>query len=232
MIRVSDGSEIRTVTLDRPKSRNALTQQDLNDLAEAVGNADQAVVYLHGEGTAFCAGADLDVVAGLEQESATAFAEHGQHVADTIERAESIVVAGIDGFARGGGVELALACDVRVATPDATFAEPGVGLGIFGAWGGTVRLPGIVGMGDALDLALSGRVVDADDALRMGLVSRIADDPRTVAEEIAQNTPDALSVVKNRVRDRSSADVQAEREAEAFGTLVAKHAENIAAQRD
>ncbi|SIR48233.1 Enoyl-CoA hydratase/carnithine racemase [Haladaptatus litoreus] len=231
MIRVTDGSKIRTITIDRPASRNALTSEGLDDLAEAVENAGQSVIHLHGEGTAFCAGADLDTVAELNQDSAEAFAERGQRTANAIERAESVVVAGIDGFARGGGVELALACDLRVATPNATFAEPGVQLGIFGAWGGTARLPEIVGLGDALDLALSGRVVDAEEARRMGLVSRITDDPRAVAEKVADNAPDALRVVKSRVRDRSSIGVQAAREAEAFGELVAEHAEDIAATR-
>ncbi|GAA0225810.1 enoyl-CoA hydratase/isomerase family protein [Haladaptatus pallidirubidus] len=232
MIRITDASKIRTITIDRPESRNALTSENLDGLAEAVEHTNKPVIYLHGEGTAFCAGADLDAVAELNRESAEAFAERGQRTANAIERGDSVVVAGIDGFARGGGVELALACDLRVATPEATFAEPGVQLGIFGAWGGTARLPEIVGLGEALDLALSGRVVDATEARRMGLISRITDDPRTVAEEIAENAPDALRVVKARVRDRSSVGVQAAREAETFGELVAEHAEDIAAQRE
>ncbi|WP_458187413.1 enoyl-CoA hydratase/isomerase family protein [Haladaptatus sp. NG-WS-4] len=232
MIRVTDGSEIRTITLDRPECRNALTPDDLDDLARAVRETTRPVVYLQGEGTAFCAGADLDVVSDLDRESAQAFAERGQRVANEIERAESVVVAGIDGPVRGGGVELALACDLRVATPTATFAEPGVRLGIFGAWGGTARLPEIVGQGDALDLALSGRVVTADEARTMGLVSRVTETPRSVAEEVAANAPDALRVVKTRVRDRSSMGVQAAREASAFGDLVAANGANITSNRE
>ncbi|WP_227353500.1 enoyl-CoA hydratase/isomerase family protein [Haladaptatus salinisoli] len=232
MIRILDGPEIRTVTIARPERRNALTPDGLDDLASAVREAHQPVVYVRGEGAAFCAGADLDVVAGLNRESAEEFAERGQRVANEIERADSVVVAGIDGAARGGGVELALACDVRVATPDATFAEPGVRLGLFGAWGGTARLPDTVGLGEALDLALSGRVVTAEEARRMGLVSRIVEEPRSVAEELAANASDALSIVKTRVRDRSPVEVQAEREAEAFGELVTSNADDIAARRD
>ncbi|ODR82965.1 enoyl-CoA hydratase [Haladaptatus sp. W1] len=232
MIRVTDDPKIRIVTIDRPERRNALTLDGLDAFSEAVREATQPVVYLRGAGTAFCAGADLDVVAGLDDESATELATSGQRVANDIEGAESVVVAGIDGAARGGGVELALACDVRVATPDATFAEPGVRLGIFGAWGGTTRLPEIVGMGDALDLALTGRVVTAEDAHRMGLVSRVVAQPRKVADRLAANDPDALRVVKGRVRDRSSMDVQLAREAEAFGDLVAANADDIAARRE
>lgn len=232
MIRVRDEPKIRIVTIDRPERRNALTPDGLDALSAAVREATQSVVYLHGAGSAFCAGADLDVVAGLDRESAEEFAIRGQRVANDIEGTESVVVAGIDGAARGGGVELALACDLRVATPDATFAEPGVRLGIFGAWGGTARLPEIVGTGDALDFALSGRVVTADVARRMGLVSRVIETPRSVADELAENVPAALTVVKHRVRDRSSTGVQLTREAKAFGELVAANAPDIAARRE
>lgn len=232
MIRITDEPKIRIVTIDRQERRNALTPDGLNALSSAVRKATQPVVYLRGAGSAFCAGADLDVVGALDRESAEEFAIRGQQVANDIEGTESVVVAGIDGAARGGGVELALACDLRVATPDATFAEPGVRLGIFGAWGGTTRLPEIVGLGHALDLALSGRVVTAEDARRMGLVSRITERPRTVADELAENVPEALHVVKNRLCDRSSPGVQLAREAEAFGELVAANADDIAAQRE
>ncbi|WP_433625046.1 enoyl-CoA hydratase/isomerase family protein [Halomicrococcus sp. NG-SE-24] len=232
MIHVADGPNLRTVTLSRPERRNALTRDGLDDLADAVAGADRPVVHLRGEGSAFCAGADLDAVADLDRESAVAFAERGQRTADAIADADSVVVAGIDGAARGGGVELALACDVRVATPAATFAEPGVKLGIFGAWGGTARLPDVVGRGDALDLALSGRTVDAERARRMGLVSRVVDDPVAVAREIADNDPTALRVVKERVRDDDAVDAQATREADAFGDLVAENGPAIAARRE
>ncbi|MFH5799696.1 enoyl-CoA hydratase/isomerase family protein [Haladaptatus sp. CMAA 1911] len=232
MIRIADDPKTRIVTFDRPERRNALTLDGLDALSEAVREAEQPIVYLRGAGTAFCAGADLDVVAGSDEESANALATHGQRVADDIEGAESVVVAGIDGPARGGGVELALACDLRVATPEATFAEPGVRLGIFGAWGGTARLPEIVGMGDALDLALSGRVIDAAEAHRMGLVSRVTDRPREVADELAANDPDALRAVKGRLRDRSSRSDQLAREANVFGKLVAANADDIAARRE
>ncbi len=232
MIHVTDEPNVRVVTIDRPKRRNALTPDGLDALSSAVREATRPVVYLRGAGEAFCAGADLDVVASLDRESAEAFAIRGQRVANDIEGSDSIVVAGIDGPARGGGVELALACDMRVATLDATFAEPGVRLGIFGAWGGTTRLSELVGMGDALDLALSGRVVSAETAQRMGLVSRLTETPRAVADELAANDPAALSVVKQRVRDRSSTDVQLAREAEAFGELVAANAQDIAEKRE
>ncbi|MFC7082244.1 enoyl-CoA hydratase/isomerase family protein [Halorussus caseinilyticus] len=232
MIRTQDDDGVRVVTLDRPDRRNALTPDGLDALEAAVTDASQPVVYLRGAGPAFCAGADLDVVAGLDREGAEAFAERGQRVADAIADADSAVVAGIDGAARGGGVELALAADLRVATPEATFAEPGVKLGLFGAWGGTVRLPRVVGEGEALDLALSGRTVDAESARRMGLVSRVTDDPRAVADELAANDPRTLRAVKARMRDDAPPETQQRREAEVFGELVARHADAIADRRE
>lgn len=232
MIRVEQEGALSTVTMARPGRRNALRPGDLDALADAVSAASAPVVLLRGEGSAFCAGADLDVVAGLDREGARDLAARGQRVVRAVEAADAVVVAGVDGAARGGGVELALGCDVRVATPDATFAEPGVSLGLFGAWGGTARLARVCGEGDAMDLALSGRTVDADDALRMGLVSRVVDDPRAVADEIAAHPPDALAALKRRMRDRDAVDAQEAREVEAFADLVAAHAEDLAAGRD
>jgi enoyl-CoA hydratase/carnithine racemase len=230
MIRHTDEGRVRVVTIDRPQRRNALRPADLDALADAVTSAETPVVYVHGAGDAFCAGADLDVVASLEDPYE--FARHGQRTFDAVVDADAVVVAGVDGAARGGGVELALACDMRVATPDATLAEPGVQFGLFGAWGGTIRLPRTVSAADAADIALSGRAVDAAEARRMGLVSRVVDDPRAVAEEVAANKSDALRLVKERLWDRAS-DAERERaEAAAFDELVTAYADDIAATRE
>jgi enoyl-CoA hydratase/carnithine racemase len=220
MVRTTAEGDVRVVTLDRPARRNALDREALRELEAAVAEATKPVVYLTGAGEAFCAGADLDIVRDLDAEAAREFAALGQRVAGTLAGYDGAVVAGIDGPARGGGVELALACDVRVATPEATFAEPGVRLGLFGAWGGTTRLPRIVGEGEAMDLALSGRVVDAEAALRMGLVSRVTEDPRAVADEIAAVDHDALRGLKHRLRDDSGQAVGDERERDLFATLA------------
>ncbi len=212
--------------MDRPERRNALTRTGLEALRSAVTETDAPVVSLEGAGPAFCAGADLDVVAGLDHEGAREFAELGQDVARAIETADPVVVAAVDGPARGGGVELALACDLRVATPDATFAETGVRLGLFGAWGGTVRLPRIVGEGVAADLTLSGRTVDAERAHEWGLVSRVVDDPRAVAHEVAEapaSTLARLGPLLTAAGDGSDRAARERREAEAFADLVAEH---------
>ena len=222
MVAVTDESGVRVVELDRPEQRNALTPASLDAVRDAMLDAEQPVVYVTGRGPAFCAGADLDVVNRLDAEEAREFARQGQRTMNAIEDAEAVVVAGIDGAARGGGVELALACDVRIATPAATFAETGVTIGLFGAWGGTRRLPRTVGAADAMDLSLSGRVVDAAEAHRMGLVSRVVADPRRVAEEVAANDPDALRELKRLLTNQSQTrQQQDDREAAAFADLIA-----------
>ena len=230
MIDIDDQGAIRVVTLDRPERRNALTPAGLEALETAVADPPVPVVYLHGAGEAFSAGADLESVAALADDAdadVEAFVRRGQRTADAIETSPAVVVAGIDGAARGGGVELAAACDLRIATPGATFAEPGVTFGLFGAWGGTVRLPELVGLGDALDLSLSGRVVDSEEARRIGLVSRIVEEPRAVAEGIAENDPAALEEVKACLRDRGSKAEREDGEVAAFETLVETHAETL-----
>ncbi|WP_293033527.1 enoyl-CoA hydratase/isomerase family protein [Natronococcus sp.] len=227
MIDVDSEGPIRTVTIERPERRNALTEAGLEALRRAVTDADEPVIALRGAGPAFCAGADLSVVAELDRDDAEAFARLGQRVAGAIEDSDAIVVAEIDGPARGGGLELALACDVRVGTPDSTYGEPGATFGLFGAWGGTVRLPRIVGEGDALEFACTGRVAGAEEALRMGLLSRVEAEPRTVAEELAANETDALAVLKRRIRDDADRNTQERREAEAFAELVDTHAGSL-----
>lgn len=220
VITTATDGDVHVVTLDRPDRRNALTPDGLDALERAVTGANTPVVCLRGAGSAFCAGADLDAIGALaDREAAEAFAARGQAVARAIAESDSVVLAGVGGAARGGGVELALACDLRVATTDATFAEPGVALGLFGAWGGTVRLPDVVGPSDAADLALSGRVVDAAEARAIGLVSRVVDEPQAVAEGIAGNDPEALAAVTRLLREDADSETRERRERVAFGEL-------------
>jgi enoyl-CoA hydratase/carnithine racemase len=228
MVRVEDRETIRVVTLSRPEKRNALTPEALVELRAAVTEADQSVVHLTGAGGAFSAGADFDSVrAAAEADDAEGFIRRGQETMTAIEDAESVVVAGVEGPARGGGVELALACDIRVATPDATFAETGVKLGLFGAWGGTHRLPAVVGLGDAMDLSLSGRTLDAEEAHRIGLVQRIDRDPLAVSEELATNDTGALRTLKRRLRAHERVEEQERAEREAFADLLVTYAERL-----
>jgi len=227
---VADG--VRRVTLDRPSARNALVPGALDGLADAVADAAEPVVLLRGAGSAFCAGADLDSVAGLSEPAA--FARRGQRAARRIETADTVVVCGVDGPARGGGVELALACDLRVATPAASFAESGVRHGLFGAWGGTHRLPAAVGPAVARDMMLTGWTLDATAARRVGLVSRVVDDPLAVATAVADAPETTLRAVGSLLtptgdRRRERAE---RRERAAFARLHATHVDELATARD
>ena len=220
MIAQTTDAELREVTFDRPESRNALTPAALEELQAAFDEAEEPVVYLSGRGSAFCAGADLDVVRGLDAASARDLAAAGQRLARTIETYDGVVVAGVDGPARGGGVELALACDLRIGTEAATFAESGVTHGLFGAWGGTARLPDVVGPGMAMDMALTGRVLDAAAARQCGLLSRVVEDPGAVARSLLDADPAALRTIRRRIADDGDLAEQEAAEVSAFSDLV------------
>jgi enoyl-CoA hydratase/carnithine racemase len=228
MIRVEETGGVRVVTIDRPAKRNALTPEMLSELRTAVGEATTPVVHLTGTEGVFSAGADFETVAAAAKtSSAETFIRHGQETMTAIADAESVVVAGVDGPARGGGVELALACDIRVATSSATFAETGVKLGLFGAWGGTHRLPAVVGLGDAMDLSLSGRTLDAEEAHRIGLVQRIVEDPLSVSHQLVTHDAAALQTLKGRLRAHERVEEQERGEREAFATLLDTYAERL-----
>jgi Enoyl-CoA hydratase/carnithine racemase len=220
MIRSRVDGSVRVLTLDRPAKRNALTPVGLDEIAAALESATEPVVYFQGAGEAFCAGADLDTVDNLDRAGAVAFAERGQAVARQLAAYDGAVVAGIDGPARGGGVELSLACDLRVATPRATIGEPGVELGLFGAWGGTIRLPQIVGLGNAADLMLTGRPIDAETAREMGLVSQVRSDPRAVADRIATADDAAVRTVAALLGEPGDREARERAAAQAFGACV------------
>ncbi|MFO7545713.1 MAG: enoyl-CoA hydratase-related protein [Trueperaceae bacterium] len=200
--------DVAVVTVDRQSALNALNQDVLMELALAfeIAEADANVraLVLTGAGRAFVAGADI---AALKQLS-DAFggreaALSGQDVTNTLAALPFPTVAAINGFALGGGLELALAADLRVAGPGAKLGLPEVGLGLIPGYGGTQRLPRLIGQGRALDMILTGRHVGADEALAMGLVNRVVDDALAGAMELARqaakNAPIALGLAKEAV---------------------------------
>ncbi len=166
------------ITLQRPEKLNALNNEVLKELEQAFAALEfddrVGAVVLTGSGDkAFVAGADIAELAALDTAAARRQALAGQAVFDRIEGFPKPVVAAVNGFALGGGCELALACHIRVASENARFGLPEVSLGVIPGYGGTQRLPRLVGKGVALDLILSGEMVPAADALRIGLVSRV-----------------------------------------------------------
>jgi len=231
LVELRDG--IAFVTIDRPAKLNALDERTLSELDEAFAKLarDEAVrgVIVTGAGDkAFVAGADLEALAGLGAEAGRAFSERGQRVFDRIEWLGKPVVAAINGFALGGGCELALACHLRVAAEGARLGTPEVKLGLVCGYGGTQRLPRLVGRGRALELLLTGERIDAAQAERIGLVNAVVPRERLLAEAEAllrrmiANAPLALRATIEAVNgglDRPLAEAQ-EGEASLFGELL------------
>lgn len=218
---------VAVVTIDRQEASNALdvpTLTELRDrLAELAGDDSARAVVLTGAGEkAFAAGADIGQMRGLAPERARAWAELGHEVTGLLESMPQPAVAAINGYALGGGCELALACDLRLASARAKLGQPEINLGIVPGWGGTQRLARICGIGVAKDLVYTGRTVAAEEALRLGLVNAIADPVLEHALEtarvLAAQSPAALRAAKRLVNRAPDAF---EAEAEEFGALFA-----------
>jgi enoyl-CoA hydratase len=181
------------VTINRPDKLNALNakaKSELKSLFEHLkANDDVSVVSLTGAGEkAFVAGTDIKELTELTTESGRAFSEGGQAIFNLIENLGKPVIAAINGYALGGGLELALACHLRIASENAKFGQPEVNLAIIPGYGGTQRLARLVGKGRAMEMILTGEPIDAQEALRIGLVNRVVPpvELQTAAEAIAQ----------------------------------------------
>jgi enoyl-CoA hydratase len=168
------------LTLNRENALNALNSQVLSEIREAIRELIQDSrmrgVIITGKGEkAFCAGADITEMKGLSFDAAEEFARKGHKTMNMIAGSDLISIAAINGYALGGGLELALACDIRIASKNAKFGLPETGLGLIPGFGGTQRLPRIVGRGLALEIILTGEHIDAERALRIGLVNHVVD---------------------------------------------------------
>ncbi|MGQ0539279.1 MAG: enoyl-CoA hydratase/isomerase family protein [Gemmatimonadaceae bacterium] len=170
-------SGVATITINRPDKLNALNGATIGELERAIDEVrqrrDVAGAVLTGAGRAFVAGADITELAGQTPFEAKRRALYGQAVFDKFAGSPKPVIAAINGFALGGGCELAMACHIRIASEHAKFGQPEVKLGICAGYGGTQRLPRLVGRGNALQLLLSGETIDAQEAYRIGLVNRV-----------------------------------------------------------
>lgn len=232
-ISLAQHGPIGVLTIDRPKALNALSGDLLSELAQATDiiaeNAEIMALIITGEGDkAFVAGADIREMTTLEGAfMGREYALAGQDVMQRIANLPLPVIAAINGYALGGGLELALACDLRVASSKAKLGAPEVTLGLLPGFGGTQRLSRLIGTGRALDLMLTGRQITAEEALNMGLVNYVSDHPlskaRELAEQMIKNAPIALSLVKEAVRRGLGTDLEAglEIEADLFGMLFA-----------
>jgi enoyl-CoA hydratase len=182
---LADG--IARITINRPDKLNALNASVIGELADAAGrveaDADVRGVLLTGAGTkAFVAGADIAELAGQSPFEGKQRSMAGQQMMRRLERCGKPVIAAVNGFALGGGCELAMACHLRIASETARFGQPEVKLGLAPGYGGTIRLARLVGKGRALELLLTGAMIDAQEAWRIGLVNRVVPAERLLAE--------------------------------------------------
>jgi enoyl-CoA hydratase len=192
-VKVEVRDSIAIITIDRPKVLNALNAQTVGEIGEAfeqVRNDDavRAVILTGGGEKAFVAGADINELATMNPITGKETAERGQRVFTAIERFPKPVIAAVNGFALGGGCELALACHIRIASEKAQLGLPEVTLGIIPGYGGTQRMARLLGKGKALELICTGDRIPADEAERIGLVNKVvpADQLMAVAEEMAK----------------------------------------------
>ena len=224
---------IATITINRPDKLNALNDATIGEIGSALDAAleDAAVggIILTGAGRAFVAGADIAVLAAQGAVEARHRARHGQGVFRRIEMSPKPVIAAVNGFALGGGCELAMACHVRIASESAKFGQPEVKLGITPGFGGTQRLARLVGRGRALQLLLTGEQIPATEALRIGLVNAVVPAAdlmtatRTMMTQMLANAPLAIALCIEAV-DRGldmSVDEGCALEANHFGLLAA-----------
>jgi len=204
---VAYSGAIATITFNRPNVLNAINQDVVNELAaccaEIAAKEDEIrAVIVTGAGRAFIAGADIAYMRNLTPLTARQFALTGQRAAAALENLPQPVIGAINGFALGGGCELALACDFRIASDAAKFGQPEVTLGVTPGLGGSQRLPRLVGKGLAAELLYRGHIIDAQEACRIGLVNRVVAADQLMAEcekvaaEIASRGPLAVRLCK------------------------------------
>lgn len=235
LVKVKIENNIAVVTLDSPPV-NALSPALLKELKaefEALdGNAEARAVVITGAGNhAFCAGADVKELAGASPDDAKEIVKLGQDTFATIEDCSKPVIAAINNLALGGGCELAMSCDIRISSDRARFGQPEVWLGLLPAWGGSTRLPQLVGPGKAKEMIFTGQMINAQQAQRDGLVDKIVPDGEEVRAAIdigrmiaRKSAPLAVAHSKRVINENlraSSRDQAMQNEVDAAGTLAA-----------
>jgi enoyl-CoA hydratase/carnithine racemase len=194
---LEERASVAVIRLNRPAEHNSLsvaTLEDLDKLVSAlVTRTDISTIIFTGAGGSFASGADIRELSALTPETAREFAGRGQSLMQKIADAPQLTIAAVNGYCMGGGLDLALACHVRCAAPSAVFAHPGARLGIITGWGGTQRLPRLVGQTRALEMFATARRVTADEAYEIGLVSRVGEPVLECAFTLAQTRGVAFS---------------------------------------
>jgi enoyl-CoA hydratase len=198
-----------TITINRPDKLNALNKEVFTDLSEVITeietNSEIRSVIITGAGSkAFVAGADISEFGNLDKQAAMALAKRGQDIFARIENCGKPIVAAVNGFALGGGCELAMACHFRVASENAKFGQPEVNLGLIPGYGGTQRLVQLIGKGKAIELLISAHMIDAAEAKQLGLVNYV-----TTAETLLDHTKQILAIINSKAPLAVAACIQA-----------------------
>lgn len=197
---------IGIITINRPKALNALNQQTIKELTHALGELEEdktiRAAIITGEGKAFIAGADIKQMKDMTPLEAKEFSETGHRLLQNIEESKIPFIAAVNGFALGGGCEVMMACDICIVAKSAKIGQPEINLGICPGFGGTQRLPRIVGLMKAKELLLTGGTISADEAKAIGLVNMVIDDEKLMDEaeklagQIASKSPVQISFIK------------------------------------
>lgn len=231
--------KIAVLTISRPNVLNALNSETLKELdlvIDEIASDDEIyAVILTGDGKAFVAGADIAEMRSLDVMGGRKFGNLGNKVFRKLETLEKPVIAAVNGFALGGGCELSMACDIRIASSKAKFGQPEVGLGITPGFGGTQRLARLIGTGMAKQLLYTGDIINAEEALRIGLVNKVVEpqqlieEVKLLAKKIANNAPIAVKLCKTAINRGIQMDIdtalifEAEVFGECFSTLDQKN---------
>jgi enoyl-CoA hydratase len=235
-VQVTMEDRLAILTVNRPEALNALNTRMLRELSMAVEHlsmaADVGAIILTGAGDrAFVAGADIKEMAGLSALDMRAFSEAGRRLGDAMAACNKPILAAINGHALGGGCELALACDIRIASDRAKLGQPEVNIGIIPGFGGSQRLPRLVGMGWAAEMVFTGESIDAATAERIGLVNRVVpadrllEETRALARKILDKSPAAIALAKACLRASMEMPLSAglDFETAAFGVVGSTH---------
>jgi len=204
LIKINNKNGISEITIDRPEALNAMNQEVVAEftrvLQAALSDKETGIIIITGAGDkAFIAGADIKAMQKMTAEEALLYGKAGQKLTMLIESSPKPVIAAVNGFALGGGCEIAMACHIRIASENATFGQPEVKLGLLPGWGGTQRLPKIIGVGRANELITTGKIINAEEALRIGLVNvvtpqdKLLMSSRKMASTILRNGPRAIA---------------------------------------
>ena len=233
-LKVEFNDGITVLKISAPKSLNALNSTILKELGGFIGSLDSKtrVLIITGDGEkSFVAGADISEMAHLDEPQGFEFGKLGAQVFRAIETLPIPVIAAVNGFALGGGCELAMACDIRIASSKAKFGQPEVGLGIIPGFSGTYRLPKLIGQGYAKEMIYTGKIIRADEALRIGLVNAVyepeelMDKAMEMAQMMLKNAPVAIRLAKQSINEGYDLDADAAigLENKLFGKCFATH---------